>query len=202
MAAMERKGDRRSRRTQRLVTGAMAELLQEKPYDRITVQDILDRADVGRSSFYAHFRDKQDVVQAVALTMFEGVHAAEEPGPVAGGRIPVLGLFRHARERSASLRMMLDAPGAEAFWSGSQAALVDVLVATSPTRGRAPGPVIPAVVEAQFLAGALLGLLRWWLRDGMPYPPERMAAMFEALVAGSTATAGPAVAVVSDGSGA
>src|SRR5262249_7239093 len=51
--------DRRVRRTRELLRGAFRELIHEKGYDRITVQDILDRADVGRSTFYAHYRDKE-----------------------------------------------------------------------------------------------------------------------------------------------
>jgi len=49
------KQDRRSQRTRRQVRSAMTDLLREKRYDAITVQDLLDRADIGRSTFYAHF---------------------------------------------------------------------------------------------------------------------------------------------------
>src|SRR5687767_3562998 len=55
-------GDRRVRRTRRLVQQALVELILEKGYDAVTVTDIIDRADVGRSTFYAHFTDKQDVL--------------------------------------------------------------------------------------------------------------------------------------------
>jgi AcrR family transcriptional regulator len=174
--------DRRSRRTRRLVTTAMTELLMERPFDRITVQAIIDRADIGRATFYHHFRDKLDVVDAVSAEMFAGLHD-DGPDPIAGGRLPVLGLFRHAAERYTSLRAMLDTPGGAVFWAQSHAALVAAietsLAAPAPGRMRRG---VPAAVEAQFVAGALLGTLQWWLREGMPDPPEQMAAMFEALM--------------------
>src|SRR6266516_4327163 len=102
------KDDRRSRRTRRLVTGAMAELLLEKPLDGITVQAILDRADVGRATFYHHFRDKLDVVHAVAAEMAEGGLAEGTAG--VAPFLPVAALFRHAAERFKSVRAMLDVP--------------------------------------------------------------------------------------------
>ena len=175
-------GDRRTRRTRKLVTDAMAQLLMEQPYERITVQAIIDRADIGRATFYQHFRDKLDVVDAVSAEMFEGLHDAQ-PGGGEDGRLPVLGLFRHAAERATSLRAMLDTPGGSVFWAQSQAALTAAIEASlaRPAFGTMR-PAVPPVVQAQFVAGALLGTLQWWLRAGMPYPPERMSAMFESLL--------------------
>ncbi len=56
------KGDRRSQRTRQLLSTALIEVMLEKRYDEITVQDIIDRANVGRSTFYAHFLDKEDLL--------------------------------------------------------------------------------------------------------------------------------------------
>src|SRR5689334_24059575 len=61
-AAVDGRGDRRVRRTRRLLREALLALVAEKGYDRVTVQDVLDRADVGRATFYAHFRDKDDLL--------------------------------------------------------------------------------------------------------------------------------------------
>lgn len=54
--------DRRIRHTRDRFGDALIKLVQEKPFDTITVQDILDRADVGRSTFYVHYRDKNDLL--------------------------------------------------------------------------------------------------------------------------------------------
>src|SRR5579859_2938825 len=61
----QQKADRRSQRTHHLVSSAFAELLVEKPYEEILVQDILDRADIGRTTFYAHYFDKEDVLNSI-----------------------------------------------------------------------------------------------------------------------------------------
>lgn len=165
-----------------MVTAAMTELLLERPYDEITVQAILDRADIGRATFYHHFRDKLDVVDAVAGEMFEGLHDADPVTASAGG-VPVLALFQHAGERYRSLRAMLDTPGGEVFWVQSHAALCAAiessLAAPTPRQRRS---AVPAPIQAQFVAGALLGVLKWWLRAGMPHPPGQMATWFDGLL--------------------
>jgi CubicO group peptidase (beta-lactamase class C family) len=58
----QQKTDRRSQRTYRLVSSAFAELVGEKPYEEILAQDILDRAGIGRTTFYVHYFDKEDVL--------------------------------------------------------------------------------------------------------------------------------------------
>ncbi|HVU70978.1 MAG TPA: TetR/AcrR family transcriptional regulator, partial [Ktedonobacteraceae bacterium] len=91
----QQKADRRSQRTYNLVSSAFAELLREKPYDEILVQDILDRAGIGRTTFYAHYFDKDDVLNSITeqiLTMFtqQIAHSAASQRIV-----PSLELFEH-----------------------------------------------------------------------------------------------------------
>ena len=71
----DRKTDRRVRRTREQLGGALAGLIQEKPFDSITVQDVLDRAGVARSTFYSHYRDKNDLFLSDADEFFEHVAA-------------------------------------------------------------------------------------------------------------------------------
>ncbi|MGV9839679.1 TetR/AcrR family transcriptional regulator [Nocardia niigatensis] len=88
--------DRRVRRTRMALHRALIELMQDQPYARITVQDIIDRADVGRSTFYAHYRDKDDLLLISCIEHVRGEISAQlarypgEPPPLA----PVEILFR------------------------------------------------------------------------------------------------------------
>src|SRR5215216_7578048 len=92
--------DRRIRRTRELLRRALFSLIQEQGYDRITVQDLLDRADIGRSTFYAHYRDKDDLLRS-AFEDIRSALAAErkavEQAPGASGQFlqPLLVVFRH-----------------------------------------------------------------------------------------------------------
>src|SRR5262245_36474464 len=71
--------DRRIQKTQKLLHEALACLIREKPYESIVVKEILDRANVGRSTFYAHFRDKDDLLVSAIHDMLGAVHATELP---------------------------------------------------------------------------------------------------------------------------
>ena len=176
--------DRRSQRTRRLVTSAMMELLAEMEYDRITVQAILDRADIGRSTFYSHFADKSEVVDSIAAEIFETFGGTPSPGASPAEVIPALHLFRHAAERQQSLRAMLGSATGELFWATSQAALARAIEGSlGAGHSRAARPQVPTPVLSHYLAGAFIGMLKWWLRAKLPHSPERMAAMFQQLAA-------------------
>src|SRR5215510_3081353 len=71
--------DRRIQKTRKLLHDALGGLIQEKPYDEIAVQEILDRANVGRSTFYMHFRDKDELLLSSIRDMLGSVDATPLP---------------------------------------------------------------------------------------------------------------------------
>src|SRR3990172_2299341 len=114
------KTDRRIQRTREVLQKALIELISERGYDAITIQDIVDRANVGRTTFYLHYRSKDD-------------------------------LFMSCHE--ANLRA--------AFAEADSAIPFDVL--------------------ANYLAGAQIALVQWWLEKRQPYTPENLAQTFHRL---------------------
>jgi AcrR family transcriptional regulator len=76
LAASLKKTDARVRRTRDALGDALIELMQEKPFDTITVQDVLDRAHVSRSTFYSHYSDKDDLLMSDAEEFFESISMA------------------------------------------------------------------------------------------------------------------------------
>jgi AcrR family transcriptional regulator len=179
--------DRRVRRTRELLRRALLSLIQEKGYDRITVQDILDRADVGRSTFYAHYRDKDDLL----LSGFEDIRSAlaverEAAEQAAGGTSeflqPLLTVFRHVE-------------GHRHFWQplarkGGADVVIRILrdhvthLVREHFRSQFPGlgrnqPQLEAAV--QFVVGACMGLGIWWLDNDVPYSAEELYSIFRRL---------------------
>ncbi len=187
------KVDRRVQRTRQLLHDALIALILEKEYDKITVQNIIDRANVGRSTFYAHFLDKEDLLESglERLRKELGQHLAEE-NAVEGTEwllVPSLALFRHTGEHYHLYRAMIGGRGIDIVTKTIDDALIahaqthlDQLVA----EGGQPSVSLRVIVT--YVVGALLALLTWWLDNDRPYPPEQMDEMFRQLTTPGVST--------------
>jgi AcrR family transcriptional regulator len=170
------------RRTHELLRAALLELLQEKGYDRITVQDILDKADVGRSTFYAHFRDKEDLLDRG----FDDVRAAlrverdaiEEPtGKKTEFLGPMLVVFQHVESHRHLWQPLVRKGGSELalrlLRENAESLLREHLRAQFPNSS--DNRFEPALA---LTAGAFMGFVNWWIENDLPMPAEDAQAMF------------------------
>jgi AcrR family transcriptional regulator len=181
------KVDRRVRRTRELLRRALLSLIQEQGYDRITVQDIIDRADIGRSTFYAHYRDKDDLL----LSGFEDIRAAlateraeAEHGAGAKRELlqPLLTVFRHVEAHRHFWQPLTRKGGAEVVVR----ILRDYVADLVREHFRAQFPAVAknqVQLEAavQFVVGAFIGQGIWWLDNDIPYSAEEMYSIFRRL---------------------
>jgi len=175
---MKDKQDRRSQRTRHLVGEAFVQLLREKGYSTITVSDIIQRADIGRSTFYSHFRDKEDLFVSQLDRVIE-VLSHHLPDQREIPFFPSLGLFRHVGEEYELYKAILWTPGIDLFVKHLQTSLSHRIEQGFQERGRKFE--IPIPVMASFIAGSFLTLLKWWLENKMVYSPEQMDGYFKKL---------------------
>lgn len=182
----ERITDRRMQRTRRALHQALMALVLEKRYDKITVQDIIDRADVGRSTFYAHFLDKDDLL-VQGLAMFSDdlnahIASSEHDGEEAEHVLHSLIFFRHADTHHNLYKAMQRGGGADVIMDAGRRHLTEDIQGHLDELFRDGTPAeIPLPVITSFVAGAMLSVLMWWLDAGRPYPPEEINAMFQQL---------------------
>jgi AcrR family transcriptional regulator len=180
----QHKADRRSQRTYRLVSSALAELMLERPYDEILVQDILDQAGVGRTTFYAHYFDKADVLSTMIERMLETFTEQIAHSEARQKLVPTLELLEHIYERHQhqQLQAIMRGHAGDQLWEALQLALCRAIEPALATLGGDHSSAsIPLPVVAQYLAGAYLTLLKWWIAADMPYPPHQMESIFEQL---------------------
>ena len=180
-----RKVDRRIQRTRQLLDDALIELILEKGYDKITVQNIADQANVGRSTFYAHCLDKDDLMEKSVNLMMEefGSHfLPSNDGDAQEVMIPSLALFRHTQTHPQLYKAMLGGGAIEIVIKAIRDGLIDHARAYFEKEERAGKRLgVPMEILTTHLAGSLLTLLTWWLENEMPYPPEQMNEMFKQL---------------------
>jgi AcrR family transcriptional regulator len=167
--------DRRVRRTRHALQHAMVELVLEKGYERVSVADVTDRADVGRSTFYAHYRDKEDLFLS---GIEDEIRSAFEDAP-ADASSSTEWLFRHAGQHVDLYRALVRRRGG---WELVRRRMEDTLTDVVAERLRAGGRADASVdVAARYVASALLGVLTWWLASGATNQPEELDATFRAL---------------------
>ena len=179
------KADRRSERTRQLLNGALIELMLEQGYDEITVQNIIDRANIGRSTFYAHYLDKEDLLVSGFTRVLDtlGWHPQQLGG--AGYQAPpsLAGFFQHVQAHHQLYKALVRGGGIERLFKKShqhmRRNIEQHLIALIPA-GQPPAAPLPLV--ADYLAGAILSMLTWWLDNEMPYTPEQMDTLFQQLV--------------------
>ncbi len=176
--------DRRVRRTREALGDAMIALLLEKPFEDVTVQQVLDRAGVARSTFYKHFRDKNDLLLSDIDDFFAFMAGLPLGDETRGMRIaPVRELLSHLAESEALYAALLDSGklrDALELARGHFARAIEARLASSPrTRSLSP-KTLSAVAYTQ--AGALLSLMDWWLAHGRPTPPETMDELFHRML--------------------
>jgi AcrR family transcriptional regulator len=178
--------DRRVRRTRRIIGDAFAALIQEKGYARVTVQDILDRADVGRSTFYAHYRDKESLLTAAFEDLRDDLRTdlvALTPGVPPSPTSPTGALFEHAYQRRAIYRALCGRQGGDIVHRHLHHLVGDLLREHLRPHLDAAGSDLSVDVVAEFYTSAALGLLTWWVDHNFRPGPARMAHIYHRLAA-------------------
>jgi AcrR family transcriptional regulator len=166
--------DRRILRTRDTLGDALVSLLHEKSFDEITVQDVLDRAGVGRSTFYVHYRDKDDLFLSDVEDFLERVSSALKRQDASTTRLlPVQEFFTHIREA----REFYAALGRSGKVNDVQALARGFFARSIEERLQMAGVEIEPVqrsAQAHALAGTFFSLLDWWIDKGMKADPKEM----------------------------
>jgi AcrR family transcriptional regulator len=178
------KPDRRVQRTRQLLRDALVSLILGKGYQKITVQDIIDRANVGRSTFYSHYRDKEDLLfsgfDELAHDLHRHMRSPDASDDNHGHLLHSLEFFIHAYNNKELYMAMTESGGGELILDIARQHMrnhIEVHLNQLPFIGEE----IPLTVITNFLAGSLLTMIVWWLEQKTPYTPEEMDDMFNAL---------------------
>lgn len=188
--------DRRTLRTRRNLKEALLALVLQKGYDALTVEEITQTADLSRTTFYLHYRDKEqlliecvdgmvnDLIQQITqipLTAW----GREDPGDNSTdpSKSPVQLIFEHAAEHANLYHVTLRVEGAYQALERLQELISSTAASTLSEIADQGGvllpPQVPLQIFSHYFAAALLGMITWWLENDMPYPPAQMATSFQ-----------------------
>jgi AcrR family transcriptional regulator len=178
--------DRRVQRTRELLQRALIDLIGERRYAEITIQDIVDRANVGRTTFYLHFTSKEELF----LSCHEAIVSAFQSGPF--HRHPLsrdellspdappgmAAAYQHLQEAWARLSPIFRGKDGPVILQRIRDASAQEIEANLCAAFASADSAIPLDVLATYLAGAQLALVQWWLEQPRPHSPETLAQTF------------------------
>ena len=179
-----RKSDPRANRTREKLGQALIDLILEKPIGAITIQEVLELAGVGRSTFYVHFRDKNDLLFSQLEMFLEFMSTKlsrerEESRRVA----PVEEMFAHIGGQNRIYRALAESGQLQDFFDMAQDAFARSIARRLRESGRVTGlSRTELAARGTLLAGSLLALMRWWIDRGAKESPKAMDAMFHRTV--------------------
>ncbi len=192
MSGPSKKADRRVQRSQQALQEALLQLMLEKGYAETSVSDIVERANVGRSTFYTHFADKEDLLQQSlqglkAFLTDETLVPPEREGPSHPALSFALPMFLHAYEQKSLFERVAAARSGAPVQEQLQIMLID-LVAERLDSVSAKQAIaddgISSLERAQFIVGAFLAMLLHWVADPGSETPHAIDKKFRRLMLG------------------
>jgi AcrR family transcriptional regulator len=181
--------DRRIPRTRAMLQHALTSLILKKGYEAITIQDVCDEANVGRSTFYAHYTSKDDLKRSGLEHLRKELvdrqkDAQATPGDVRGRSLDFsLTMFEHARDHLDLYRALVGGRGGTVSLGQIRTILSDLVRNEFvSTVGVNSEEIVPRELVVEYVVGAYMAVLIWWLDGGAKLPPKRIDAMFRSLV--------------------
>ncbi len=183
------KTDRRVQRTRELLQKALIELIGERGYDAITIQDIVDRANLGRTTFYLHYSSKDDLFMSCHEAIVSEFHFGPlYPHPLSREELlspeapeGMTRAYRHLKDAWVRLYPIFQGKDGPLIlrrirdWSAQE------IEANLRAAFAEADSTIPLDVLANYLAGAQIALVHWWLEKRQPHTPEKLAQTFQRL---------------------
>lgn len=182
----EKRPDRRRERTFHMLSTALLDLLKERDYNNITIQDVADKADVSRATFYLHCKDKDELLFKTMQRIYDELSTHYPPldrndfnNRSYLEQTDDARDFHHVAAHADFYRAMLSAHGSPQFIRMVRAYLETVirdqiLKPLMPSDGE---PGLPIDFMAAYMAGAQIGVINWWLDNNLPVSPEEISRM-------------------------
>ncbi len=176
--------DRRQKKTREAIFDAFTTLLSEENYNQITVQEIIDAADVGRSTFYAHFETKDDLLKEFCEELFE--HMIEtahghytDSHRNTGGSI-FLHLLIHVQENNQNIATLLSSPNNEIFMRYFQNGLKNVIRSQYGDSSLVKRSGLPEDYVINYISTGFVATVYWWLSQKKKESPQTIENYFKA----------------------
>ncbi len=182
-----KKVDRRVQRTRRHLGDALMTLILEKGYDAVTIEDITERADLGRTTFYLHYKDKEDLLIKSLESVFDDLTAQIQLMSAEQRAIdqqePLVLAFQHAAENARLYQIILSGQGGTSLNQRIREYIAGIVgeILSAQYADQLKAATVPLNILTNYIANSLMGMIAWWLESDQPYSVEEMIYYFRLL---------------------
>lgn len=182
--------DRRQQKTRAAIFSAFTTLLEGKSYSKITVQEIIDAANVGRTTFYAHFETKDDLLKALCEELFGHIISSARDcththGLYSDGNAPesvFCHLLQHLQENDNNIIALLSCESSEIFLRYFKDSLNDLVQLQFVNQNRKVNTDIPQDFLINHISGSFVEIVLWWIKGRMKQTPAELDQYFRAVI--------------------
>lgn len=181
--------DRRMKKTKKAIYDALKSLLAKESYSKITVSEIIEEADIGRSTFYAHYETKDDLLKEMCHDIFLHIMdtnlTKEETHNFSGNplrfRTLITHILYHIKEEVINLKGLLEGENGIYFWQNFRLQSQH-FIQTYLLQHHRQNTGLPDNVLVNHISVSFEGLVKWWIQNGMKETPEEIEIYFESLI--------------------
>lgn len=182
--------DRRQQKTRTAIFSAFTSLLAEKSYSKITVQEIIDAANVGRTTFYAHFETKDDLLKELCEELFghiigSAMDCTHTHGLYSDGSAPesvFCHLLQHLQENHKNIIALLSCESSEMFLRFFKDSLNELVRSQFINQNRKANTDIPEDFLINHISGSFVEMVLWWIKGHRKQTPEDLDRYFRAVI--------------------
>lgn len=182
--------DRRQQKTRTAIFSAFTSLLAEKSYNKITVQEIIDAANVGRTTFYAHFETKDDLLKELCEELFghiigSAMDCTHTHGLYSDGSAPesvFCHLLQHLQENDKNIIALLSCESSEMFLRFFKDSLNELVRSQFINQNRKANTDIPEDFLINHISGSFVEMVLWWIKGHRKQMPEDLDRYFRAVI--------------------
>lgn len=182
--------DRRQQKTRAAIFSAFTSLLAEKSYSKITVQEIIDAANVGRTTFYAHFETKDDLLKELCEELFghiisSAMDSTHTHGLYSDGNAPesvFCHLLQHLQENDKNIIALLSCESSEIFLRFFKDSLNGLVRLQFVNQNRKSNTDIPQDFLINHISSSFVEMVLWWIKGYMKQTPADLDCYFRAVI--------------------
>lgn len=178
--------DRRQQKTRTAIFSAFEKLLSKKNYNKITVQEIIDEANIGRTTFYAHFETKDDLLKALCEELFghimdSALDCSHTHGLYSNGNVPesiFCHLLQHLQENDKNILGLLSCESNDIFLRYFKSCLSELIRTQFRNSIMQKTCDVPADFLINHISGSFVEMVLWWINGNLKYTPEQLDRYF------------------------